>query len=103
MLLMEAARQCAHLAAAPHRPLLTRMEAEFRRYVDLDAPSWVEVAPGPGGGAGSRSGHAAAVERPGGERTLTVSITQHGERAFTAVVGFVTDVSAAAAAAPGLG
>lgn len=102
MLLMEAARQCAHLAAAPRRPLLTRVEAEFHRYVDLDAPSWVEVTHGPDDGAGYGPGRSVA-ERHGGERTLTVGITQHGERAFTAVVGFVTDASAAAAAAPGLG
>lgn len=83
MLLLEAARQEAHLAAAPYRPRLTRMEADFRRYVDLDEPSWVEVSSGPRGEAGA--------VRPGGEHTLTVDITQHGEKAFTTVVGFVTE------------
>ncbi|WP_070009606.1 ScbA/BarX family gamma-butyrolactone biosynthesis protein [Streptomyces abyssalis] len=97
MLLMEAARQCAHLAAAPHRPRLTRMEAEFHRYVDLDAPSFAEVSPGPGEDKDPGDG------RPDGERRLTVSVTQHGEEAFTAVVGFVTeagDGASGAAASP---
>ncbi|WP_314173506.1 ScbA/BarX family gamma-butyrolactone biosynthesis protein [Streptomyces winkii] len=86
MLLMEAARQCAHLAAAPYRPRLTRLEAEFHRYVDLDAPSWVEYSPGPVA--------APAAGPPDGERTLTVSITQHGEPAFTALVGFTVEAGA---------
>jgi hypothetical protein len=105
MLLMEAARQCAHLAAAPHRPRLTRVEAEFHRYVDLDAPSWVETTHGPDGGAASRA--CKTGRGPDGERTLTVRITQHGETAFTALVGFVTDAGTGtgigAAPAPPLG
>ncbi|SCK57007.1 ScbA/BarX family gamma-butyrolactone biosynthesis protein [Streptomyces sp. WMMB 322] len=88
MLLMEAARQSAHLAAAPHRPGLTRMEAEFHRYVDLDAPSWVEVSPGPD--------EAGDEDRPARERTLTVSVTQHGKEAFTGLVGFRTEAGNAA-------
>ncbi|QPP05045.1 hypothetical protein G4Z16_00070 [Streptomyces bathyalis] len=91
MLLMEAARQSVHLATSPRRPSLTRMEAEFHRYVDLDAASWVEVSSGPDG-----SGRG---DRVGGERTLTVSITQHGEKAFTALVGFTTQAGATATAA----
>ena len=96
ILLMEAARQCAHLAAAPRRPRLTRMEAAFHRYGDLDAPAWVETEPGAGGNrAGEGDGD--------GERTLAVRVVQHGETAFTAVVGFTTDAAGASARAPGLG
>lgn len=100
MLLMEAARQSVHLAASPHRPQLTRMEAEFRRYVDLDAPGFVEVTPGRAGGGEGGDG-----SRPAGERTLRVSVTQHDEEAFSADVGYTTEEGrggsgAAAYAAP---
>jgi 2-oxo-3-(phosphooxy)propyl 3-oxoalkanoate synthase len=87
MLLMEAARQAVHLAAGPVRPRLTRLDAGFHRYVDLDVPSWVETSPGPTGAADADPD----AEPPRGERTLTVDVTQRGEKAFTAVVGFVTE------------
>lgn len=109
MLLMEAARQSVHLAVPRQRPQLTRLEAEFHRYVDLDAPSWVEVSPG-GGLSGSGEGDGSVdgdgvVDGdgpPAGERTLTVGITQHGEKAFTALVGFTTE-PVATARPPGVG
>ncbi|NLU76633.1 transcriptional regulator [Streptomyces sp. HNM0575] len=94
MLLMEAARQVSHLAAAPHRPRLTRMDADFHRYVDLDEPGWVDVSPGP-------VAPAAGAPQPSGERTVTVEITQHGEKAFSAVVGFVTEETPDAAGPAG--
>jgi hypothetical protein len=86
MLLIEAARQAVHLAAAPGRPQLTVLEADFHRYVDLDAPSWVEVSPGldeGGGGEGEE-------RRSGAEQSLTVHVTQRGDVAFTAVVRYLT-------------
>lgn len=82
MLLMEAARQCGHLATSGRQPHLVRMEAQFERYVDLDAPSWVEVSE-------------PSVAGADGEERMTVSVLQRGVRAFGAVVGF--------AAAAGLG
>ena len=84
MLLMEAARQCGHLITSGRQPHLVRLEAEFRRYVDLDEPSWAEISPGPSSDGLTSPG-------PDGESTLTVSVTQHGKRAFTAVVGFATE------------
>jgi 2-oxo-3-(phosphooxy)propyl 3-oxoalkanoate synthase len=72
MLLMEAARQCGNLSAYGSPTQLVRMDAEFERYLDLDAPSWVEFTPGPLPGL------------PDGEREVRVNVTQHGLRAFTA-------------------
>jgi 2-oxo-3-(phosphooxy)propyl 3-oxoalkanoate synthase len=76
MLLMEAARQCGNLSAYGPPSQLVGIDAEFERYLDLDAPSWVEFTPGP------------PPDVPGGERELTVNVTQHGLRAFTALVAF---------------
>ncbi|HEV7626067.1 MAG TPA: ScbA/BarX family gamma-butyrolactone biosynthesis protein [Streptomyces sp.] len=73
MLLMEAARQCGRLSAPGRQLHLVRLDAEFERYVELDAPSWIE---------------AERVSAPVGEHHVKVSVTQHGQQAFTAVVGF---------------
>lgn len=92
MLLMEAARQCAHLVLQGRQSRLlhlVRMEAEFTRYVDLDEPAWVDWSEP--SADGDSSGGAK-------EETLTVGITQRGVQAFTAVVGF-----ASAAVLPGDG
>lgn len=78
MLLMEAARQAGYLATSGRQPHLVRLDAEFERYVDLDAPSWVEVSPPP------------ADASSGGDDVVAVQVTQHGLRAFTAVVGFAS-------------
>lgn len=86
MLLMEAARQAVHLAAAPRRPQLTVLKADFHRYVDLDAPSWVEIV----SGADGRGNGNSEEDGPGAEHSLTVHITQRGDVAFTAAVRYLT-------------
>ncbi len=92
MLLMEAARQCAHLVLRGRQSRLlhlVRMEAEFERYVDLDEPAWVDW---------SQPSSRPDSPAEDGEETLTVAITQRAVRAFTAVVGF-----AAGSILPGTG
>ncbi|WP_336319922.1 ScbA/BarX family gamma-butyrolactone biosynthesis protein [Streptomyces lavendofoliae] len=45
MLLLEAARQAAQAARAPLPVVAVGMETVFHRYVELDAPSWIQVTP----------------------------------------------------------
>lgn len=71
MLLLEAARQATHEVLHPRRVLITGMESAFHRYVEFDAPCWVEsevLGAGPDG----------AVVR--------VSASQRGHEVFTATV-----------------
>lgn len=87
MLLMEAARQYGRLATSKRRPHLVRLEAGFTRYVDLDAPSFIEVLSGPV--VSAPSGEEGAPDGgPDAEERLTVGVTQYGRTAFTAEVGF---------------
>ncbi|MCB5178570.1 ScbA/BarX family gamma-butyrolactone biosynthesis protein [Streptomyces antimicrobicus] len=44
MLLLEAARQATHAAAHPATARILGMDAEFLRYVELDAPCWIETS-----------------------------------------------------------
>lgn len=46
MLLIEAARQAAHAVRSPRPVTATAMQTRFHRYVELDAPSWIQVSPG---------------------------------------------------------
>ncbi|MEU8468895.1 ScbA/BarX family gamma-butyrolactone biosynthesis protein [Streptomyces sp. NPDC029006] len=71
MLLLEAARQAAHRAAHPEPMVMTGLEAGFRRYVELDAPCWIETAREPSGAAGQR---------------VRVTAVQRDETLFTSVV-----------------
>ncbi|MGW8377513.1 ScbA/BarX family gamma-butyrolactone biosynthesis protein [Streptomyces sp. ODS28] len=41
MLLLEAARQAAHLTSRPGPSVLTGLDAVFTRYVELDEPCWI--------------------------------------------------------------
>ncbi|MET9496595.1 ScbA/BarX family gamma-butyrolactone biosynthesis protein [Streptomyces sp. NPDC006552] len=43
MLLLEAARQAAHAATAPHPMIPVAMDAAFARYTELDAPCWIHI------------------------------------------------------------
>ncbi|MEY9847571.1 ScbA/BarX family gamma-butyrolactone biosynthesis protein [Streptacidiphilus sp. MAP5-3] len=72
MLLLEAARQAAYAVAYPEIPVITGMHSTFQRYVELDAPCWVEVEILP-------------AQLPT-HVSSRVSITQHGQEAFTATV-----------------
>ncbi|MFJ7150964.1 ScbA/BarX family gamma-butyrolactone biosynthesis protein [Streptomyces sp. NPDC100445] len=74
MLLLEAARQAAHRAAHPEAMVATGLEADFRRYVELDAPCWIEAAREPSGAAGQR---------------VRVTAVQHDEVVFTSVVTLI--------------
>lgn len=47
MLLLEAARQAAHAATAPHRMIPVAMDAAFARYTELDAPCRIHTDPLP--------------------------------------------------------
>jgi 2-oxo-3-(phosphooxy)propyl 3-oxoalkanoate synthase len=87
MLLMEAARQCGLLGTSGRRPHLVRLEAEFTRYVDLDAPSFIEILSGPEAGAPSGV-EGAPDSAPDVEERLRVGVTQYGRTAFTAEIGF---------------
>ncbi|MFG2585870.1 ScbA/BarX family gamma-butyrolactone biosynthesis protein [Streptomyces malaysiensis] len=46
MLLLEAARQAAQAVRAPLPAVAVGMETAFHRYVELDAPCWIQVYPG---------------------------------------------------------
>ncbi|MEU2792014.1 ScbA/BarX family gamma-butyrolactone biosynthesis protein [Streptomyces sp. NPDC007100] len=70
MLMVEAARQAAHAAAGPGFSLPADMECSFRRYAELDAPSWIEAT------------LAGRDERD--RLLLDIDIRQHGRSVFTA-------------------
>ncbi|MEU1282517.1 ScbA/BarX family gamma-butyrolactone biosynthesis protein [Streptomyces sp. NPDC005805] len=72
MLLLEAARQAAQALQGPAPVLAVGMESSFHRYVELDAPAWVEGV--------SLSGGA------GGAGLVRVAIEQEGALAFECVV-----------------
>ncbi|ANS67316.1 transcriptional regulator [Streptomyces lincolnensis] len=79
MLLIDAARQAAH-AASPVRPArAVGMTTRFSRYVEFDAPCWVETAPDP-----------AAPDR------LLVTARQHDRECFTASVALAAEPAASA-------
>ncbi|MFB4426946.1 ScbA/BarX family gamma-butyrolactone biosynthesis protein [Streptomyces sp. QL37] len=46
MLLLEAARQAAHATRSPRPVTAIAMRTRFHRYVELDAPSWIQTSPG---------------------------------------------------------
>ncbi|EST24046.1 hypothetical protein N566_25195 [Streptomycetaceae bacterium MP113-05] len=72
MLLLEAARQAAQVVANPQLVMPVAMHADFHRYVELDAPCWVdaEILPADGN-------HRSQVR---------VSMRQHNRVCFTADV-----------------
>lgn len=72
MLLLEAARQAAQAVAYPQPVVPAAMRAGFHRYIELDAPCWVdaEILPSDGG-------HSPRVR---------VSMRQHAHLCFTADV-----------------
>jgi hypothetical protein len=71
MLLLEAARQAAHLASG--RPsTVVAMETEFIRYAEFDAPCWVWTDPLP--------------SDTQGRRRVLVTLEQNGRRIFAADV-----------------
>ncbi|MFF4588403.1 ScbA/BarX family gamma-butyrolactone biosynthesis protein [Streptomyces sp. NPDC001388] len=43
MLLLEATRQAAQALAHPHFAVITGMDSTFHRYVEFDAPCWIEA------------------------------------------------------------
>lgn len=47
MLLLEAARQAAHTTHHPHPSVITSIDAQFTRFVELDTPCWIEAHPTP--------------------------------------------------------
>ncbi|MFC6067899.1 ScbA/BarX family gamma-butyrolactone biosynthesis protein [Streptomyces ochraceiscleroticus] len=73
MLLLEAARQATQAMADPLPVVPVTMHTEFHRYIELDAPCWVEVE--------------ALPADPSGRCRLRVSMRQHE------TVCFVADVS----------
>ncbi|WP_051338038.1 ScbA/BarX family gamma-butyrolactone biosynthesis protein [Streptomyces flavidovirens] len=72
ILLLEAARQAARMLPAPRRLPVMAMETSFFRYVELDAPCWIEAQP-------LRLG-------PDGHRRTVISLRQNGVEHFSAVV-----------------
>ncbi|MEO3755848.1 ScbA/BarX family gamma-butyrolactone biosynthesis protein [Streptomyces sp. B6B3] len=67
-LLLEAARQATLVLTRPAAAVVVGMRTTFRRFVELDAPCWIEAAPGPD------------------DRTVHVTARQSGEEPFSAVV-----------------
>jgi hypothetical protein len=82
MLLLEAARQAAHEALHPHPVRVTGMESAFHRYVELDAPCWVESE--------------VLGVRPEGT-AVRVTASQHGHEVFTATVTAAATATGSAA------
>jgi hypothetical protein len=72
MLLLEAARQAAQTLTYPHFAVITGMDSTFHRYVEFDAPCWVEVEILPS----QLPSHA----------SCRVTITQHDTEVFGATV-----------------
>ncbi|GES28784.1 adhesin [Streptomyces angustmyceticus] len=71
MLLLEAARQSAHEAAHPRPTVAVGLDAVFRRYVELDAPCWIQ----------------SRCELPLDDgQPVGVDAVQHGEELFTCTV-----------------
>ncbi|MFD7028474.1 ScbA/BarX family gamma-butyrolactone biosynthesis protein [Streptomyces sp. NPDC059917] len=67
-LMLEAARQAAHVVAGPARAMAAAMDTKFTRFAELDAPCWVEAEPEQGTGR------------------VRVAIHQEGQELFTARV-----------------
>ncbi|WP_219666395.1 ScbA/BarX family gamma-butyrolactone biosynthesis protein [Streptomyces bambusae] len=85
-LLLEAARQAAHVVSGPLPTVATSMDTRFTRFAELDAPCWIDAEP-----------------EPGGTGRVHVVIHQNGQELFTATVGtsrLTTDEPAVAAARP---
>ncbi|GHE12702.1 ScbA/BarX family gamma-butyrolactone biosynthesis protein [Streptomyces alanosinicus] len=72
MLLLEAARQAAHVATMPCPMLPVAMDAAFTRFVELDAPCWIHIDPLP--------------DDARGRVRLLVSALQRETLAFSSVV-----------------
>ncbi|MEU7485788.1 ScbA/BarX family gamma-butyrolactone biosynthesis protein [Streptomyces sp. NPDC042319] len=70
MLLLEAARQATQAMADPLPVVPMTMHTEFHRYVELDAPCWVEVE--------------ALPADPSGRCRVRVNMRQHGTVCFAA-------------------
>ncbi|MFC9228288.1 ScbA/BarX family gamma-butyrolactone biosynthesis protein [Streptomyces decoyicus] len=79
MLLLEAIRQAAHaLTPAADVTALSSMDITFHRYVEFDAPCWIDAKPAPPG-------------NPGEPRGILVEAAQNGRTALSAFTG-VTDL-----------
>ncbi|AYG82539.1 hypothetical protein DWB77_04718 [Streptomyces hundungensis] len=72
MLMLEAARQAAHAVAHPAFAVITGMDTRFSRYVEFDAPCWIEV-------------EALPAQLPT-HISSRVTARQHGEPVFAATV-----------------
>ncbi|MFJ5220873.1 ScbA/BarX family gamma-butyrolactone biosynthesis protein [Streptomyces sp. NPDC088354] len=70
MVLLEAARQAARASAGAPDLLLLTLDSRFLRYVELDAPCWIEVT--------------SVERRDQGQALVRVCGVQGGERVFTA-------------------
>ena len=73
MLLLEAARQAANSTAGHQRLIPTTFDASFARYVELDAPCWIQVDQ--------------VSATANGSCSVRLSALQEHERVFTALVG----------------
>jgi hypothetical protein len=72
MLLLEAARQAAHSALHPRQTVMTSIDAKFTRFVEFDAPCWLEAEP-------------TGATTPGQE-TVRITARQGDDAPFTATV-----------------
>ncbi|WP_329120862.1 ScbA/BarX family gamma-butyrolactone biosynthesis protein [Streptomyces sp. NBC_01465] len=72
MVLLEAARQAAHSTLHPRQTVMTGIDAKFTRFVEFDAPCWIEAEP-------------AAASAPGHE-TVRITARQGDQVPFTATV-----------------
>ncbi|MFI6729240.1 ScbA/BarX family gamma-butyrolactone biosynthesis protein [Streptomyces atratus] len=72
MLLLEAARQAAHSTLHPRQTVMTSIDATFTRFVEFDAPCWIEAEPN-------------AASTPGHE-TVRITARQGDHAPFTATV-----------------
>ncbi|MFJ7267393.1 ScbA/BarX family gamma-butyrolactone biosynthesis protein [Streptomyces sp. NPDC099050] len=72
MVLIEAARQAAHAGAGLPHALPVHLTSAFERYVEFDAPCWIEAEAG--------------TPAPDGRVTVEVRGSQNGRTAFTAAV-----------------
>lgn len=87
MLMLEAARQAAHAVAHPDFAVITGMDTHFSRYVEFDAPCWIEAEPLPAQLPQHVSSRITAVQS--GETVFTATVTAlRGPDAATALQRF---------------
>ncbi|MFJ5230575.1 ScbA/BarX family gamma-butyrolactone biosynthesis protein [Kitasatospora sp. NPDC088391] len=65
MVLLEAARQAAYAATGLTDAVLTAATTDFTKYVELDAPCWIEAEVGPDGDCGGRTVRVRGVQEGG--------------------------------------